>query len=379
MGDTAEPCRTEAPIIATLTLGDLGPRLPDVTSIAVLRGGGIGDLMFVLPAVEALAAAYPQARLTLLGMPSHAALLAERPDPFAVVDVLPGHPGVREGTPVDASATEAFCARMRERRFDLAVQAHGGGTNANPFLLRLGARHTVGTGTPDATPLELTLPYRYYQHEAHRWLEVVGLVGAPPVQLEARLRRTRPPRPREPGPPRLVIHPGATDPRRRWPADRFAAVARAAVAAGVEVIVVGDRSDSAAGAEVTAVAPGTGPGRVTSMVDELTLPALVDLLASADVVVANDSGPRHLAMAVGTATVGIFWAPNLINAGPLGRRRHRVHLGWTLHCPVCGIDCSHVGWTAPRCEHDVSFVADVPSEPVLADVTELLAAPASPR
>jgi hypothetical protein len=40
---------------------------------------------------------------------------------------------------------------------------------------------------------------------------------------------------------------------------------------------------------------------------------------------------------------------------------------------VCGRDCTQVGWTAPRCEHDVSFVADVPVEPVLADVRALLA------
>lgn len=336
--------------------------------------------MFVLPAVEALAAAYPGARITLLGMPAHAALLADRPAPFAAVEVLPGHPGVRDGVPVDPVATEAFCARMRQRRFDLAVQAHGGGTNANPFLLRLGARHTVGTGTPDATPLERTLPYRYYQHETHRWLEVVGLVGAPPVVLEARLRGARPVERRGPGPPpRLVIHPGATDPRRRWPADRFATAARAAVAEGVEVVVVGDESDLVAAAEIVAAAHGAGPGRVDSLVNALSLPALIDLLAGADVVLANDSGPRHLAMAVDTATVGIFWAPNLINAGPLARRRHRVHLGWTLRCPVCGVDCSHVGWSAPRCEHDVSFVADVPAEPVLADVTELLATSAQPR
>ena len=118
----------------------------------MLRGGGIGDLMFVLPAVESLAAAYPGAEITLLGMPSHAALLADRPAPFSAVEVLPVHPGrARGGPPVDPAATEAFVARLRSARFDLAVQAHGGGGNSNPFLLRLGARHTVGTAAPGAT------------------------------------------------------------------------------------------------------------------------------------------------------------------------------------------------------------------------------------
>ena len=80
----------------------------------MLRGGGLGDLMFVLPAVEALVAAYPGVEVTLLGMPSHAALLDGRPAPFAAVEVLPPHPGVREGGQVDTDATDAFCARMQK-------------------------------------------------------------------------------------------------------------------------------------------------------------------------------------------------------------------------------------------------------------------------
>ena len=77
---------------------------------------------------------------------------------------------------------------MEHEEFDLAVQLHGGGRFSNPFLLRLGARHTVGSRTEDAAPLERTIPYTYYQHEPLRGLEVVGLAGAPPVWLEARLR-----------------------------------------------------------------------------------------------------------------------------------------------------------------------------------------------
>src|SRR3712207_593046 len=123
---------------------------------------GLGDLIGTLPAAEALAAAYPGARITLLGMPVHADLLRDRPSPFADVVVLPARPGVREGQE-DPAATAAFVAAMREQRFDLAVQVHGGGRNSNPFLLDLGARHTVGTRTEDATALERNLPYAYYQ------------------------------------------------------------------------------------------------------------------------------------------------------------------------------------------------------------------------
>ena len=222
---------------------------------------------------------------------------------------------------------------MRGLDLDLAVQAHGGGGNSNPFLLRLGARHTVGTAAPGAPRLERNLPYRYFQHETQRWLEVAALAGAPAVQLEARLRGRGNTRPRPGAAPRLVVHPGATDPRRRWPVERFAEVAAAVAGRGVEVVVVGDASDRDAAAAI--VAHAADP-RVTSLADAIGLPALVDLLEDSDVVLANDSGPRHVAMAVGTATVGVFWAPNMVNAAPVARRRHRAHPCWTNRCPRCG-------------------------------------------
>jgi hypothetical protein len=94
-------------------------------------------------------------------------------------------------------------------------------------------------------------------------------------------------------------------------------------------------------------------------------------------VVSNDTGPRHLAAAVGAATVGIYWCGNLINAGPLTRRRHRPHLSWTVHCPVCGRNCTEPELPAVHrgrgCPHDESFVASVAPTAVLADALDLLA------
>ncbi|WP_246036538.1 glycosyltransferase family 9 protein [Cellulomonas telluris] len=364
-------------------VGPLGERFADVRRIAVLRGGGLGDLLFAMPAVEALAHAYPDAEITLLGSPMHAALLTGRPGPVHDVEVLPVAPGVREarGQEEDPAATEDFVRRMRDRRFDLAVQVHGGGRNSNPFLLRLGARHTVGTRTPDAVPLERSLPYVYYQHEMLRALEVVGLTGAPAVVLEPRLAVTDEERDRARrhvggGDRLVVVHPGATDPRRRWPAERFGDVAAAVAADGAQVLVVGDATDvENAGVVVARAQAGLPPaarGRVASLADRLDLGELAGLLSLADVVVANDSGPRHLARAVGAPTVGIFWFGNAVNAGPLGRSQDRMQMSWTSHCPECGIDCTQVGWTAPRCEHDPSFVAGVEVAPVLEDVRELL-------
>jgi ADP-heptose:LPS heptosyltransferase len=352
-----------------------------VNRIAVLRGGGIGDALFALPAVQSLAAAYPDAEITMLGTPAHAELLAGRPGGPTRVVVVPPSRGVRPGPGENVAVLDQFFKRMVACRFDLAVQAHGGGRWSNPFLLRLAARHTIGTRTPDAAELERSIPYIYYQNEMMRALEIVSLAGARPVALEPRLavrhgeaewaRHTL----QVDSAGLVVVHPGATDARRRWPVERFADVVGRCAEDGLQVILIGDASDAQTCEAVVAAAALTTsrPQLVRSVAGMLTLSQLVGVLGIADVVLGSDSGPRHLAGALGTRTVGIYWCGNAISAGPAGRSRHRVHISWVTNCPECGRDCTQVGWTAERCEHDVSFVADVQPDGVYADIADLLA------
>jgi ADP-heptose:LPS heptosyltransferase len=363
-------------------IGPVGAPLPDVRRIAVLRGGGLGDLLFAVPAIESLRAAYPAAEIVLLGTPLHAALLAGRPGPIDEVIALPAARGVHEpaGTPLDdPSELEAFVERVTRRPIDLAVQLHGGGRWSNPFLHRLAPKWTVGARTPDAVELDRWLPYRYYQHEVLRALEVAGLAGAPPVTLEPTVPVTDADldaAERELGDlprPIVALHPGATDPRRRWPAERFAEVAERAVDRGAGVVVLGAPDEADLVERISDAARARlgedRAGQVRPMA-HLSLSALCGVLARCGVLVGNDSGPRHLARAVGVPTVGIFWMGNVINAGPLGRSNDRVLIAWTAACPVCGVDCTRED--LPRCEHDVSFVDSVSVDDVSAETVDLL-------
>jgi ADP-heptose:LPS heptosyltransferase len=351
-------------------------RFEHVRRIAVLRGGGLGDLVFALPAIQALRDAYPEARITLLGTGRHRELLDGRPGPIDRVEVLPHAEGVQSDGVEDAAGRERFFRDLRAGGVDLACQLHGGGRFANPFLLRLGARHTIGLRTRDAVDLERTLPYVYYQHEVARWLEVASLAGASGAIVEPRLAVTAAERAlgtaarRDAGRPLLVIHPGATDPRRRWPPERFAQLAASFAREGWQVTTVGSGDDAGLADRVAELAD---QDLVDSAGGRLTLGGLLGLFSAATVVVGNDSGPRHLAQAVGAATVGLFWIGNVLNGAPLSRARNRVEMSWTTVCPVCGIDVTQVGWTAPRCEHDVSFVDDIPLDAVRADVDALAA------
>jgi ADP-heptose:LPS heptosyltransferase len=347
-------------------------RVPDARKIAAVRANRIGDLVFALPALAALRNSYPDAEIVLLGGPWHAEFFGSRASPVDRAVVMPPVPGVglEPGTPHDATRIPPFVARMREQHFDIALQMHGGGRYSNAFVRRLGARLTAGARSPDAEPLDRTLPYPSWQAEYFRLLEIAALVGADAAEVTPRLQATRRdlaeslaavPRSAE---PLAVVHPGATDPRRRWPAKRFAAVADALAERGCVVCVTG------AGAEASLVNVVCARMRHTSVPlgDALSLGGLVGLLARAAVVVGNDTGPLHLAVALGTPSVGVYWFGNLYTCAPPTRARHRPLVAWQLTCPRCGADIIGAG-----CEHQGSLVESVSIEEVRDAALGLLA------
>lgn len=337
--------------------------------IAVLRANGIGDFVFALPALDALRAAHPSAEIVLLGLPWHERFLAGRPGPIDRVEVVPAWPGVRDDEPADRAAQRAFFRRMVAERFDLALQLHGGGRNSNPFVRRLGARRTIGLQAEDAAPLDATVPYRYFQSEVQRCLEVAATAGAVPRGIQPHLCVT----PDDfaeaenvlggGGRPIVVLNPGAGDGRRRWPVEKFAEVGVRLSREGARVVITGAAEDAPLATALRDALPAA-----EDLTGRLSLGGLLGVLARAAVVVSNDTGPLHLAAAVGVPTVGIYWCGNVINAGAATRTRHRVLMSWRLECPDCGADCMRV-----RCPHDGSFVADVPTSEVAAEALDLLA------
>ena len=345
-----------------------GPE-PDVERIAVLRANALGDFVFCVPALEALRAAYPAAEIVLLGKPWYREFLQGRPGPVDRVVVVPPSRGVRgdEHADEDAGELDRFFERTRAERFDLALQMHGGGRFSNPFVTRLGARLTAGCRAEDAPPLDRWIRYVYYQPEIARCLEVAQLVGAPPVTLEPSIAVTpedrAEARPYAEDAPFAVLHPGATSSRRRWPTERFAEVGDALAAEGLRIVVTGTEPER----EVVSAVCAQMRAPALDACGSLSLGGLCGLLAAASVLVSNDTGPLHLANAVGTATVGVFWIGNLVNAAPFNRDRHRPIPAFRTHCAMCGAQN-----TTRRCEHDPSFVDEVPTEAVAAAALDLV-------
>ncbi len=350
--------------------------LPGISKIAVLRASALGDLIFALPALDALRDAYPDAEIVLLGRPWHVDFLSGRPSPIDRVIVVPPSKGVREeeGLEPDPAELERFFIAMRQEQFDLAIQLHGGGRNSNPFVLQLGARFTAGSRTRDAAMLDRWVPYVYFQAEIMRCLEVVALVGAqfrlpvPTVHVTARDLEESRQVCVESDQPLVAIHPGASDPRRRWPPTAFAAVADAMASAGALVVVTGTERERPLVDELL----GSMTNPAEDLCGRLSLTALTGLLSRCRLVVANDTGPLHLAGAVCAPSVGVYWCANLITAGPLTRTRHRPLLSWRLDCPVCGRNT-----ILDNCQHHASFVADVSVDQVIDAALDLYNTPLS--
>jgi len=355
--------------------------IADVHRIAVLRANALGDYIVALPALEALRAAYPDAEIVLLGAPWHVQALAGRPGPVDRLVIAPACPGIREPVPDDPVPAEQlpqFLELARGEQFDVALQMHGGGRHSNPLVSQLGARVTAGLRAPDAPPLDRNLPYHFYQPEVFRYLEVAELVGAPPVTYRPQfvvrdddVREAQRVAPSSGERQRVVLHPGANDLRRRWPAANFGALAKALARQGLDVVVTGTAGERDLVAEVCEQA---GPD-VRSLAGELTIGGFAAVLADAAAVVSNDTGALHLAAAVGTPAVGLFWVGNVISFARPDRSAYRPIISWRIHCPRCGVDCTtdlYPERAGEGCEHQDSFLVDIPVAEVEAETRQLL-------
>lgn len=342
--------------------------LPGVRKIAVLRPNAVGDFVFALPALHALRAAYPGAELVLLGRGWHAAFLANRPGPVDRVVVVPPLPGI--GLPAEApdhDERDRFVNAMRGEGFDIACQMYGGGRYSNPLVAAFGAGLTVGARADGAPALERWVRYAEPANRRLALLEVASLAGAGVFSLGdetgAELALTEGDRraaaqvlPAEPGERLVVLQPGSTDPRRCWPARGFALVGDALAGMGARVLVNGSADEAPL---VRAVCEAMR-APAFDLSGKLDLGGLCGLLARAALVVSNDTGPLHLALALGRPGVGVFWLTNLIDGTPLRQGLLHAALAVRVACPVCGMPNLD-----SRCAHDASFVADVPVERVV--------------
>lgn len=338
--------------------------------VGVMRALRLGDLICATPALRSLRAALPQAHITLIGLPL-AREFVRRCRFLDEFEEFPGYPGIADQAIVPRR-TLAFFARMQAQPYDLAIQLHGSGVFSNPFTVLLGARYTVGFTRPDETDLGLdfSLPYPSSGREIHRLLTLTQALDMPEcgdaselsvlpqdraaLQAHPVLRRAL-----TSGRPLIALHPGAKVATRRWSFARFAAVGDAlSKAYDARVLITGSKEEWPMCEQVR-----TRMQRVALNLAGLTgLGTLAALMERLDLFLSNDSGPAHVAAAIGTPSITIFGAANIEDWAAIDITRHRA-LSVPVPCRPCYLSECPIGY---RCLNSISV------EQVIAEAGKLL-------
>ena len=354
-------------------------KITNVKKIAVLRCGALGDFIVTLPALKAMRNAYPEAEIILLGKPWHKKFLIKNRTPVDRVVVVPIKKGIRHenNEAENEEMVNSFFQVMQQEHFDIAVNFQGNGVSANPFIKRLNARCNVGLTCEQAEQLDRNIDFYYYQNETIRYIEVAKLIDANTSDLEPEIKIFEQDEKEIAGlietlnyKPFVVLQSCAIDIRRMWPVENYAPLADELKRKNFEVVFTGSAADRKVVEEIIASMNYSA----INICGEISLGGLTALLSKAALVIGADTGPLHLARAVHTPTVGIYWAPNLINWGPVTRSIHRPVVSWQMQCPLCGIVPNDPYPFEPgaNCDHAVSFVKDITVEEVLKAATPLL-------
>ncbi len=312
-------------------------RLADpIRKVVVLRASRLGDFIYATPALRALRLALPRAEITIITLPLLRDLAVRLPS-LNRYEAFPGFPGIAEQL-FDPRRTLRFLERMQAERFDLAVQLQESGLHSNPFVLLLGARYTAGfvRDSTWASRLDAALPIPQEGHEARRLLALTTFIGASARGEETEfplweqdyqaaselLQNARP--------PLIGLHPGARDPARQWPPERF-------IAAGIElrrryggtIVLLGGAEEIMLTKQV---ADGIGQPCL-NLAGQTPLATLGAVIARLTVLVANNSGPVHIAYTLGIPAVVIVGQEDLRRYAPLQEGPFRMVLSEGIICP----------------------------------------------
>ncbi len=343
----------------------LRQRSARVERILILNLTRLGDLLQTSPTIATLRALHPDARITLVADRNFAAVARGIPHLDEVLEISLDDLGRRlleggEGILTGWTMAHDLVASLREARFDVALNLSSSRMSAMLMGL-VGVPDTRGwSATPDgcrvirgrwsrlfaasclhraAAPFNLVDTYRLIAGHGASSEALAFAVGAGSLDRARELLAGSTAQ-------RVAFQLGASREIRQWPAASFAAVIRTLAGSGIEAVLIGAGGDRGLAATVAQRA-GVPVRDLTGATD---ISGLAAVLAECDLLVTGDTGPMHLAAAVGTPVVGLFFGPALpYDTGPYGRDHLLVHAA--VPCAPCAhaADCG-----APYCRDEIS-------------------------
>ncbi len=294
-------------------------------SICLLRLSALGDVTHVVPLVHTLQAAWPQSRLTwIIGRGEHRLLAGLPGVDFVEYDKKSGVAGMR-------ALRRDLRARLAPgKRFDTLLQMQVA-ARANLLSAFVPAHRRVGYDRSRSKDGHgLFINQRIPDRPGIHVLDAIGSFCEPlglrqtqvrwdlPVPADAReWARAQWP---DDGKPTLLISPCSSHVLRNWRAERYAAVADHAAGRGWRVVLCGGRSELERSTSDAILAAMTQPA--LDLVGKDTLKQLPALLERGQVLMTPDSGPMHIANAMGTKVLGLHAASNPHRSGPYSDRRY---------------------------------------------------------
>jgi ADP-heptose:LPS heptosyltransferase len=317
--------------------------------VLVVRLDSLGDMLICGPAIRAVAASAD--RVTVLAGPrgAEAARLLPGVDDVLVWDC----PWIAAAPPpVDRAELDALAGQLAAARVDEALVLTSFHQSALPtaLLLRLAGIGRIAAVSEDypGALLDVRVAPPGDAPEPVRMLQVAAAAGyrlPPGDDGRLRIRPDRVPASIVSAPGLAVVHPGADAPARAYPAESWREVVRLLTAEGRTVAVTGSSDECELTRHVAAAAEA--PGRALDLGGRLDLPALAAILRAAAVVLVANTGPAHLAAAVGTPVVSLFapvvpaarWAPYGVPTVVLGDQSAACAGSRARNCPVPGHPC----------------------------------------
>lgn len=316
-----------------------------VSHTLVVRLDNAGDVVLAGPAVRAVAAGSD--RVTVLAGPNGAGAARLLPGVDEVIawrcpwiDPEPG--------PVEGDDITSLVGALGGLGIDRALVLTSFHQSPLPMalVLRLAGVPWIAAISADYPGSLLDLRHRIADDvpEAQRALSLATTAGfALPAGDDGLLavRKPLPPSPVAARPGLVVLHPGTSVPARAWPADRYAELCSLLVGSGYEVVVTGTAAERPLTAHVV------GRTGATDLAGRTSLEELAAVLEAADVVVVGNTGPAHLAAAVGTPVVSLYaptvpairWAPYGVPTVLLGDQQAVCRDTRVTVCPFPGHPC----------------------------------------